>query len=559
MPSTGTPRGPDRATARRDVRSILGMEFASGIGDGVFWVGLAAYLIDDGAGPAGFALAAAARFGPRALISAPAGALADRVDRRRLLVWLDLVRAALMGLLAVAAAAEVRYEYLLLLVLASYSLAAPYRPALTAALPLVVGEDHLAPSNALIGTTRQIMTFVGPVVGSGVLLVWSPAPAFAINAASFAVAALLISRVRSLGNGVAGNPTTSGAVGGPRPGGGTGGTWREVWGTAGLAVVALLVFTMYLARGAELILLVFLAEDQLGMGASGVGILTGALGLGALAALPLAPRMADSDQPALMTILALASTAIPLPMLALVESPVVACVALVVVGAGVVVFETLSVVLLQRLAALDVLGRVFGLVGSASNSGKLLGALGAPLLVAQADLALALVLTGVGVGVVGVASTPSLRAVTQTLVEHRRAIRPLVDELDRLALFDGASRAAIERIASAVETESVAQGSVIIRQGDPADDLFVVRSGAFVVTEGPHVVNRISGGGWVGEIGILQHRPRTATVTAEAASEVLRIPGDVFLAELQSGAAPANAVFETMATRLAVSERLRDH
>ena len=78
---------------RPAVWRIAGMEVVSGIGDGVFWVGLIALLLDLGVGVEGFAVAALVRLGPRAILSATAGVLADRVDRRRLLVALDIGRA----------------------------------------------------------------------------------------------------------------------------------------------------------------------------------------------------------------------------------------------------------------------------------------------------------------------------------------------------------------------------------------------------------------------------------------------------------------------------------
>jgi len=158
-----------RTTARTGVRRIVAMEVVSGIGDGVFWVGLAAVLIDRNSGAQAFTLAALARLGPRALISAPAGVLADRVDRRRLLVGLDLRRALLMIALAVVAVAEGPVVAILLLVLGTYTLAAPYRPALTAALPSVAGESRLASANAMVSTVRQLMTFIGPLFGALVI------------------------------------------------------------------------------------------------------------------------------------------------------------------------------------------------------------------------------------------------------------------------------------------------------------------------------------------------------------------------------------------------------
>ena len=174
------------------------MEVVSGLGDGVFWVGLTAVLLERGFGAAGFGIAAIARLGPRALISAPAGVLADRLDRRWLLVSLDLLRGAVLVMLAFAAAGDMGPTGLLVLVAIGYTIAAPYRPALTSALPLVTGEDGLASANAQVSTVRQVMTFVGPLVGAVLVAAWSPTAAFVVDAASFLVAAVLIASIPAL-------------------------------------------------------------------------------------------------------------------------------------------------------------------------------------------------------------------------------------------------------------------------------------------------------------------------------------------------------------------------
>jgi MFS family permease len=525
------------------------MEVVSGLGDGVFWVGLAAILLARGVGAQGFAVAAVARLGPRALISAPAGVLADRVDRRRLLVTLDLTRAILLVALALAAASGAEPVALLALVFVSYTVSAPYRPALTAALPLVAGEDRLSSANALISTIRQLMTFIGPLVGAVVLHFSSPRTAFLLDAASFVVAGALIATIAEL----AGRPTRRAlAISDHRA------TWRddvvdgwrEVAATAGLVVVAALVFAMYAARGSELVLFVLFSDERLGLGASGVGILAGAVGLGALAALPAAGRIAETNRPALVITLSLASTAVPLAALVSIRSTALACVALVVLGAGVVVFEVLSVVLLQRLSRRHMLGRVFGLVGTASNAGKLLGALVAPILAAAFGIGGAFLVCGVAVGVSAAVSVPGLIVLGRSTRLRREQLRPITEVLAQVGLFEGASQLVLERVAAAIETEAVGSATTMVNEGDPADDLFIIRDGAFVVTRGGNHLNVLGTGEWFGEIGLLQHRPRVATVASCTDAVVWRIPGETFLSALQEVAAEPSALVEVMADRL---------
>ncbi|MEI7548179.1 MAG: MFS transporter, partial [Actinomycetota bacterium] len=235
------------------------MEVVSGIGDGVFWVGLAAVLLERHSGAQAFALAALARLGPRALISAPAGVLADRVDRRRLLVRLDVRRAILMVVLAATVSAGGSLLAILVLVLCTYTLAAPYRPALTAALPSVAGESGLASANALVSTVRQLMTFIGPLFGAAVVKLWSPTVAFALNGLSFVVAAMLIGSVQGL-SGRRHRHEDSIAQHRANWWHDIRAGWHEIASLAGLSVITLLVFAMYVARGAELMLFVLLAD-----------------------------------------------------------------------------------------------------------------------------------------------------------------------------------------------------------------------------------------------------------------------------------------------------------
>jgi predicted MFS family arabinose efflux permease len=529
------------------------MEAVSGLCAGVFWVGLVALLVDRGAGAEGFALAAIARLGPRALISAPASVLASRVDCRRLLVGLDLVRAALMLCLAVAAAMDASSGLLLVIVFATYTVAAPYRPELTAALPVVTGEGGLSSGNALIATVRQVMTFVGPVVGTILLHYSSSSVAFAVDAASFVVSAAVLATISQLAKRprIHDNVRLSSHRRAWLHEIGEG--WREVNATAGLAVITVLVFVMYAARGAEMVLLVLVAEQRVGLGAAGIGVLSGAIGLGAVCVLPVASRIAETPRPATVITVSLATTAVPLAALGFVRSPFAACSILCVMGAGIVVFEVVSVMLLQRLTRRDVLGRVFGLVGTCSSAGKLIGALAAPGLVALAGLRGALLLSAGTVAIVAAAALPRLIVLSRVTRARGRVLRPTVEVLEALGIFEGAPWPALERVAAAVMPERLDAGTVVIRAGDPADDLFVVREGVFSVTDAQRrVINTMVPGDWFGEIGLLQSRPRTATVTATTEAFVWRISGVVFLEALQENAGTPSALIEVMTDRLAL-------
>ncbi len=534
------------------VRRVVYAEAVSGLGDGIFWVGLLVLLFERGVGAGGFALAVLVRLGPRALISAPAGVLADRMDRRRLLIALDLIRAALMLSLAAAAAADAGLVIVLGLVLATYTFAAPARPALSAALPAVAGEDSLSSANALVGSVRQLMTFVGPLAGAVALRVASPAVAFAANGVAFAFSAVVLVFVPRLSEPkVNSTETLSSHRASWLSQLGEG--WAEVRASSGLSVVMRLVFVMYAVRGAELVLYVLVADELIGLGTTGVGVLTGAVGLGALCALPLAARFADSERLTLVMLLTIASTAAPLALLAWLRSPVLASAGLVFTGLGVVVFEVLSLIVLQRLSRRELLGRIFGVVGAVTNAGKLAGALLAPVLVASVGLRGSVIVMALTLTAVGLSSIPQLISLTRSTNARRAELQPITRTLAMLEVFDGASPTALERLAASVTVERLPAGTVVLRRGDPADDLFVVREGDFSVLDANRPINKMSAGDWFGEIGLLQRSPRTATVVATSEAVVWRIPGETFLSALGTLAAEPSALLETMADRLARS------
>jgi len=525
------------------------MEVVSGLGDGVFWVGLTAVLLERGLGAAGFGIAAVARLGPRALISAPAGLLADRLDRRWLLVALDLLRGAVLVMLAFAAASDVGAAGLLALVAVGYTIAAPYRPALTSALPLVAGEDGLASANAHVSMVRQVMTFVGPLIGAVVVAAWSPTAAFVVDAASFLVAAVLLASISALSDRFeTGASNLAEQRHRWRRDLTTG--WSDIRDATGLSVITMLVFAMYTARGAELVLFILVAQEQLGLGTAGIGVLTGAVGLGAIAAAPAATRLAKTDHTTAAITVSLATTAVPLAALAAIQSTPAACLVLTVLGAGLVVFEVLCVVMLQRLTRRDLLGRVFGVVGTASNAGKLLGAIAAPILVATLGISGALVSIAVLVAIAAGVAVPALRSVSRVVSERREELRPVTDVLSRLGIFDGASTAVLERVGSSIRQEMFAAGTDVVRQGEPADDLYIVRTGRVVILDGDATINTLADDDWFGEIGLLLHQPRIATVRALTDVELWRIPGATFLSALRESAAEPTALLAVMADRV---------
>jgi MFS family permease len=131
-------------------------------------------------------------FGVASLIG---GVLADRFDRRRLMVVCDVARTVLcLGFLLVNDPSMMWLAYVLLAVISSFS--AVFDPASSAALPNLVEPRELGPANALSGSLWGTMLAVGAALGGIVAAALGRDAAFLIDASSFAVSGLLIARIR---------------------------------------------------------------------------------------------------------------------------------------------------------------------------------------------------------------------------------------------------------------------------------------------------------------------------------------------------------------------------
>jgi MFS family permease len=181
----------------RALRTLLVAAAASNLGDGVTVAAgplLAASLTTDPRtiGAVGVALTL-----PWLLFALPSGAIADRADRRWLMVGADLVRAGTIGLLAVAVlVGRASIPVLLVVFFVTTSADTVFHNASQAALPMVVERDGLPRANARFQTVQIAgTTLVGPPLG-GVLFAVAAAAPFAVDAASFLISGTLLSTLR---------------------------------------------------------------------------------------------------------------------------------------------------------------------------------------------------------------------------------------------------------------------------------------------------------------------------------------------------------------------------
>jgi MFS family permease len=535
------------AWQHRRWRRFLLSTAVSGTGDFLYSVALVVYLIEE-TGSAGWVAAAViARMVAFTLLGAVGGVIADRFDRRRLMVVLDVARAAVMVGIAFIIMADGPPLTVLVLVVTSAALTTPYRPAGVAATPLLVAEDDLAAANAAEASISQLCWFLGPALGAAIVALSGPEAAFFANAATFAVSAVLVAGLGSIGSGNRGDHET---------GAGTHMVREFVEGARavkevkGLAALTLLVVAVLFAFGIEQVVQVLVVRDRLDLDADAVGVLIACTGIGGLLAVPFSARLAAHRNAGRLLAISGLLMGAPLALLAVTNHLAVAGALMVVEGVGNIFLDVLAITLLQRVCPDRLLGRVFSLQDTSGSLAQLAGTISAPLLISLVDLELALLVGGGALVASSLLLLPALQAISTRTEAERVRLAPIVAELGELGILGDASQVARERIARSTSTLVVEPGSVIVAEGDAAADLFVIRSGTVTVStaELGHVRD-MGPGEWFGEIGLIRRLPRTATVTAASAVDLLVIPGPVFL--------DAVAASDTMAGPLATALNMR--
>jgi len=133
------------------------------------------------------------------------GVVADRLPRHALMVASDLIRLVLHGTLALLIVTGVVQVWQMVVIGVLFGTAeAFFRPAYSGLLPQTVPEAEIQAAQALSGVSREIATVVSPAISTALVLGVGGGAAFAVDAATFAVSAAMLSRVRGRSRGVAG-------------------------------------------------------------------------------------------------------------------------------------------------------------------------------------------------------------------------------------------------------------------------------------------------------------------------------------------------------------------
>jgi CRP-like cAMP-binding protein len=130
-----------------------------------------------------------------------------------------------------------------------------------------------------------------------------------------------------------------------------------------------------------------------------------------------------------------------------------------------------------------------------------------------------------------------------------------VELLKKVPLFADCSKAELRTLAKSADEIDLREGTVMTREGRPGREFFVLIEGTARVSRNDRKLAELKGGDWFGEIALITNRPRTATVTATSAVDVLVITDRRFRSVVETMPTIALKVLSSVGDRLGQDER----
>jgi MFS family permease len=532
------------ALANRDLARLLGAFAASALGTWATMIALSLYAYAQG-GAAAVGIAVLVRMAPSALVAPYGAMLADLHSRRRVLVVGGLVRAVFAVAVAAAVATDAPFAAVLVLAALTNIAGVAHKPAQAALIPQLARTPlELAAANVCWSTIDSIAFLGGSLLVGGLVAVAGLEVTFGALGLAFLATALLAGALPA--------DTPPPPLAGVQ-------TAARAELMQGFRLVSLhpelrLLVGLFTA-GAFVqsmmdVLIVVAALDLLDIGQSGAGLLNACWGAGGIAGAVVATALLGRGRLAWGLFAGCVLAGLPFALIGVTAAVPAAILLMLVLGVGYALCEIATLTLTQRLAAGDVLGRVYGVEEALYVAAMALGGLAGALLVGPLGVRWAIVLTGLVLPVLALA----LRA---PLGEFE-AGEPVREEsfvlLHGLPLFATLPVATVETLAVRSQLGRFSAGADIISQGDEAEGFYVIEQGTVEVFVDGVLRRQETAGEYFGEIALLRGGPRTATVRAVTPVTVVALTRGDFLEGVGSHARSSHAAEAVVVERLAPAE-----
>ena len=264
---------------RRDFTLVVLGQIVSLFGNAILRFALPLYLLRQTESPALFGAVGAAAFIPAVLCAPIGGVVADRVNKRNIMVVLDFSTAGLILLFTLLLDRAPLVPLMVASLMLLYGIAGAYQPSVQASIPLLARPEQLTSANAVINMVQTLSALLGPVIGGVLFGAFGLRPILWVGVACFFLSAVmeLFIRIPHSPRAAAGGVLSTVRRD-------LGESWRFIRRERPVFLSVMLVLALFnLVLSAALVVGIPVAVVQtLGMSDSRLGVTQGAMGLGGL-------------------------------------------------------------------------------------------------------------------------------------------------------------------------------------------------------------------------------------------------------------------------------------
>ena len=176
---------------KRDFTLVVIGQIISLFGNAILRFALPLYLLRETGSSALFGTVTACSFAPMVVLSMIGGVLADRVNKRNIMVGLDFCTAVLILIFYLTLGKLPTVPLFIIVLMLLYGISGTYQPSVQASIPLLVSSEKLMAGNAVINQVNTLSGLLGPVIGGIMFGMWGIYPILILSIICFAFSAIM--------------------------------------------------------------------------------------------------------------------------------------------------------------------------------------------------------------------------------------------------------------------------------------------------------------------------------------------------------------------------------
>ncbi|HFM7781019.1 TPA: macrolide efflux MFS transporter Mef(H), partial [Enterococcus faecium] len=175
----------------RDFILVVIGQIISLFGNAILRFALPYYLLKETGSSALFGIATACSFLPMVILSLVGGIIADRTNKRNIMVILDFVTAIIILVFYLSLGKIPIIPLFIVALMLLYGISGAYQPAVQASIPLLVSSDKLTVGNAIINQVNTLANFIGPAISGVVFQFYGINPILIVSIICFTFSAIM--------------------------------------------------------------------------------------------------------------------------------------------------------------------------------------------------------------------------------------------------------------------------------------------------------------------------------------------------------------------------------